>query len=38
MIVYNNADFESIAPVRIDDIRVSPIQTTPVALGRTLFA
>lgn len=31
MIIFNGKDLEEIAPVMIDDIRVSPIETTPIA-------
>ena len=31
MIKFNNVSLEDIAPVKIDDIRVSPIQTAPIA-------
>ena len=37
MILFNNVDLEDIAPVKIDDIRVSPIQTTPVSRQRYGF-
>lgn len=37
MIIFNGVDLEEIAPVKIDDIRVSPIQTTPVARQRVGF-
>lgn len=37
MIIFNGVDLEEIAPVKIDDIRVSPIQTTPVARQRLGF-
>lgn len=34
MIIFNGIDLESIAPVKIDDIRVNPIQTNPIARQR----
>lgn len=34
MITFNGVDLEDIAPVKIDDIRVNPIQTTPVTRQR----
>ena len=34
MITFNGVDLETIAPVKIDDIRVSPIQTNPVVRQR----
>lgn len=34
MITYNGADFTDVAPVKIDDIRVSPIGLNPVARQR----
>lgn len=34
MIIFNNKDLETIAPVKIDDINVSPIQTTATARQR----
>ena len=34
MIIFNGVDLEEIVPVKIDDIHVSPIQTTPVARQR----
>ena len=37
MIIFNGVDLEEIAPVKIDDIRVSPIQTTPVVRQRVDF-
>ena len=37
MIKFNGVDLENVAPVKIDDIRVSPIQTTPVARQRVGF-
>ena len=37
MIIFNGVDLESIAPVKIDDIRVSPIQTSPTARQRIGF-
>ena len=37
MIVFNNKDLEQIAPVKIDDIRVSPIEISPVARQRIGF-
>ena len=37
MIIFNGVDLESIAPVKIDDIRVSPIQTTPTVRQRVGF-
>lgn len=37
MIIFNGVDLEEIAPVKIDDIRVSPIQTNPVARQRVGF-
>lgn len=37
MIKFNGVDLEDIAPVKIDDIRVNPIQTTPVARQRIGF-
>ena len=37
MIIFNDVDLETIAPVKIDDIRVSPIQTTPTARQRVGF-
>lgn len=37
MIIFNGVDLEGIAPVKIDDIRVSPIQTTPTARQRIGF-
>ena len=37
MIIFNGVDLEEIAPVKIDDIRVSPIQTTPTARQRIGF-
>lgn len=37
MIIFNGVDLETIAPVKIDDIRVSPIQTTPTARQRVGF-
>ena len=30
MIVFNGKDLEEVAPVKIEDIRVSPIKATPV--------
>ena len=37
MIIFNGVDLEEIAPVKIDDIRVSPIQTTPTVRQRIGF-
>ena len=37
MIIFNGVDLEEIAPVKIDDIRVTPIQTNPVARQRVGF-
>ena len=37
MIKFDGVDLENVAPVKIDDIRVSPIQTTPVARQRVGF-
>lgn len=37
MIIFNGVDLETIAPVKIDDIRVGPIQTTPVSRQRVGF-
>ena len=37
MIKFGGVDLESIAPVKFDDIRISPIQTTPVARQRVGF-
>lgn len=37
MIIFNGVDLENIAPVKIEDIRVNPIQTTPVARQRVGF-
>ena len=37
MIFFDGVDLETIAPVKIDDIRVSPIQTTPTARQRVGF-
>ena len=37
MIIFNGKDLEEIAPVKIDDIRVNPIQTSPVARQRIGF-
>ena len=37
MIIFNGTDLEEIAPIKIDDIRVSPIQTSPVARQRVGF-
>lgn len=37
MIKFDGVDLETIAPVKFDDIRVSPIQTTPVARQRVGF-
>ena len=37
MIIFNGVELESIAPVKIDDIRVSPIQITPTARQRIGF-
>ena len=37
MIIFNGVDLEEIAPVKIDDIRVSPIQITPVVRQRIGF-
>lgn len=37
MILFNGVDLEEIAPVKIDDIRVSPIQVTPNARQRVGF-
>lgn len=37
MIIFNGVDLETIAPVKIDDIRVSPIQTTPTVRQRVGF-
>lgn len=37
MIIFNGVDLQEIAPVKIDDIRVSPIQTTPTARQRIGF-
>ena len=37
MIIFNGVDLEQIAPVKIDDIRVSPIQTTPMVRQRVGF-
>ena len=34
MIIFNGVDIEDIAPVKIDDIHVSPIQTSPTARQR----
>ena len=36
MIVYNGIALESVAPVKIEDIRVSPIQLSPVARPRAI--
>lgn len=37
MIIFDGVDLESVAPVKIDDIRVNPIQTTPVSRQRIGF-
>ena len=37
MIKFDGVELENVAPVKIDDIRVSPIQTTPVARQRVGF-
>ena len=37
MIIFNGVDLERIAPVKIDDIRVSPIQTNPTVRQRVGF-
>jgi hypothetical protein len=37
MIIFNGIDLQDIAPVKIDDIRVNPIQTTPVTRQRIGF-
>ena len=37
MIVFNGVDLQDIAPVKIDDIRVNPIQITPQARQRVGF-
>ena len=37
MIIFNGVDLEEIIPVKIDDIRVNPIQTTPTARQRIGF-
>ena len=37
MIIFDGVDLENIAPVKIDDIRVNPIQTTPVSRQRVGF-
>ena len=37
MIKFDGVDLEDVAPVKIDDIRVSPIQITPVARQRVGF-
>lgn len=37
MIIFNGVDLEDIAPVKIDDIRVSPIQTNPTVRQRVGF-
>ena len=36
MINFNGVDLESIAPVKIDDIVVAPIETAPVARQRAV--
>lgn len=38
MIVYNGINLESVAKVKIDDILVSPIELSPVASDRPIFA
>lgn len=37
MIIFNGVDLETVAPVKIDDIRVSPISTTPTVRQRIGF-
>ena len=37
MIIFNGVDLQEIAPIKIDDIKVSPIQTSPVARQRVGF-
>ena len=37
MIIFSGKDLENVAPVSIDDIKVNPIQTTPVARQRAEF-
>ena len=36
MIVYNGISLESVAPVKIEDIRVNPVQLSPVARQRAI--